>query len=304
MSDFDHLFSALSSGCPPHAGLAIGFDRLVAVMQGRDSVRDVIAFPKDKNGGDLLVGSPTKLSKSRMEEYHLQIKDKEAYMREAKRQEIEEQKVKALESLKVLLDTITGLGEYPGRPEASEREEAYDGGRAGGKNYYATTEAALPETTQETSEKPHYRPGELLPYAMMLYNQVGGRFLKESLNGFEALIESLGAEIEESTKFLDMGSHTSTPSGQPTAAARLEKLHSDLMAEILGQLRSVEVPQPDLEYPEEVEYIRQQLQETLEPVQLLYSSLKNLEPMLESLNTELESRIKDIPVESDHDSSN
>lgn len=301
MSDFNHLFLALSSGCPPHAGLAIGFDRLVAVMQGRDSIRDVIAFPKDKNGSDILVRSPSKLSNGRMEEYYLQIKDKKAYQREAKRQEIETQKVKALESLKVLLDTITGLGGYSAPSEGSEYKQVYDGIRA---SQDSKIETYLPGTSPDPSETPHYRPGELLPYAMMLYNRVGGRFLKESLNGFEALIESLGAEIEESTKFLDMDGPATTPPGKASAASRLEKLHSELMTEILSQLRSLEVAESDHEYLEEIELTRRQLEETLEPVQLLYSSLKNLEPMLESLNKELERRIKDISVESDHDSSN
>jgi len=72
MESFSHLFNALRAGCPPHAGLAIGFDRLVAMMQGRDSVRDVIAFPKDKNGRDLMVKSPNKITDRQLEQYYLQ----------------------------------------------------------------------------------------------------------------------------------------------------------------------------------------------------------------------------------------
>jgi len=71
MESFSHLFNALRAGCPPHAGLAIGFDRLVAMMQGKDSVRDVIAFPKDKNGRDLMVKSPNKITDKQLEQYHL-----------------------------------------------------------------------------------------------------------------------------------------------------------------------------------------------------------------------------------------
>jgi aspartyl-tRNA synthetase len=72
ISDFDHLLKALAAGCPPHAGLAIGFDRLIAVLCGTDSVRDVIAFPKNGSGVDLMVGSPSEVTLKELERYHLQ----------------------------------------------------------------------------------------------------------------------------------------------------------------------------------------------------------------------------------------
>lgn len=68
---FDHLLGVLNSGCPPHAGIALGFDRLIAVLQGTDSVRDVIAFPKSAKGADLLVGSPSLVSDEDLEVYHI-----------------------------------------------------------------------------------------------------------------------------------------------------------------------------------------------------------------------------------------
>ncbi|KAI6818272.1 hypothetical protein KC332_g14145 [Hortaea werneckii] len=72
--DFAHLLEVLRAGCPPHAGIALGFDRLVAVMLGRDSVRDVIAFPKSgRRGEDLLVGSPTKMTEDQLRTYHLRL---------------------------------------------------------------------------------------------------------------------------------------------------------------------------------------------------------------------------------------
>jgi aspartyl-tRNA synthetase len=72
INDFDHLLKALAAGCPPHAGLAIGFDRLIAVICGTDSVRDVIAFPKNSKGVDLMVGSPREVDADQLGRYHLQ----------------------------------------------------------------------------------------------------------------------------------------------------------------------------------------------------------------------------------------
>lgn len=77
MRDFEHLFEALRAGCPPHAGLAIGFDRMVAVMRGRESVRDVIAFPKNNRGEDVLVGSPTMMTEKQLDAYHLRVVGRE-----------------------------------------------------------------------------------------------------------------------------------------------------------------------------------------------------------------------------------
>ncbi|CUS23939.1 LAQU0S12e03422g1_1 [Lachancea quebecensis] len=58
---FGHLLTAFENGTPPHAGLAIGFDRMVAMMCGSDNIRDVIAFPKSISGADLVVGSPSSI---------------------------------------------------------------------------------------------------------------------------------------------------------------------------------------------------------------------------------------------------
>ncbi|KAK4635151.1 Aspartate--tRNA ligase, mitochondrial [Fulvia fulva] len=75
VNDFAHLLEVLRAGCPPHAGLALGFDRLVAVMLGRESVRDVIAFPKSGRGEDVLVGSPTRMTEGQMGVYHLKVRE-------------------------------------------------------------------------------------------------------------------------------------------------------------------------------------------------------------------------------------
>jgi aspartyl-tRNA synthetase len=73
LKDFSHLFEALRAGCPPHAGFAIGFDRLVAVMTGRESVKDVIAFPKSSKGEDMMVKSPARITDAELARYHLQF---------------------------------------------------------------------------------------------------------------------------------------------------------------------------------------------------------------------------------------
>lgn len=74
IEDFRHLLDVLRSGCPPHAGIALGWDRLIAVMLGKESVRDVIAFPKSGRGEDLLVKSPNKLTTEQLATYHMQLK--------------------------------------------------------------------------------------------------------------------------------------------------------------------------------------------------------------------------------------
>ena len=75
IEDFRHLLDVLSSGCPPHAGIALGWDRLMAVLCGRESVRDVIAFPKSGKGEDLLVKSPNRMTEEQLSTYHLQVKE-------------------------------------------------------------------------------------------------------------------------------------------------------------------------------------------------------------------------------------
>ncbi|KAK4170183.1 tRNA synthetases class II-domain-containing protein [Cladorrhinum sp. PSN259] len=71
MKQFSHLLKALRAGCPPHAGFALGFDRLVAVLTHTDSIRDVTAFPKSMKGEDLMVSSPGKITSQELLTYHL-----------------------------------------------------------------------------------------------------------------------------------------------------------------------------------------------------------------------------------------
>ena len=74
VEDFRHLLNVLEAGCPPHAGFALGFDRLVAILTDAASVRDVIAFPKYQHGRDLFVGSPSQMSDEQLDTYHLNLR--------------------------------------------------------------------------------------------------------------------------------------------------------------------------------------------------------------------------------------
>lgn len=77
IKDFAHLLNALDSGCPPHAGFALGLDRLMALALRKPSVRDVIAFPKwgyDGAAEDKMVRSPSRLDEATLATYHLAFK--------------------------------------------------------------------------------------------------------------------------------------------------------------------------------------------------------------------------------------
>ncbi|OMJ18046.1 Aspartate-tRNA(Asp/Asn) ligase [Smittium culicis] len=74
----NHLVEALSHGSPPHGGIALGLDRLVAILVGANSLRDVIAFPKAADGRDLMLKSPAIASPDELLEYNLIAKPKES----------------------------------------------------------------------------------------------------------------------------------------------------------------------------------------------------------------------------------
>lgn len=72
---FGYLLEAFKYGVPPHAGLAYGLDRVVMLMVGADSIRDVIAFPKVKDASDLMTNAPDRVDDSQLQELGLIIKD-------------------------------------------------------------------------------------------------------------------------------------------------------------------------------------------------------------------------------------
>jgi aspartyl-tRNA synthetase len=72
-SQFGFLMNAFEYGAPPHGGIALGFDRLVAVFAGQDSIRDCIAFPKNNSGRDVMIDSPSVIANAQLDELGLQI---------------------------------------------------------------------------------------------------------------------------------------------------------------------------------------------------------------------------------------
>lgn len=76
-SQFGFLMGAFEYGAPPHGGIAFGFDRLCAVMQGETSIRDFIAFPKNNQGRDMMIDAPSPIDDIQLKELSLRVEIKE-----------------------------------------------------------------------------------------------------------------------------------------------------------------------------------------------------------------------------------
>ena len=71
---FGYMLEAFRYGAPPHGGIALGFDRLIAILCGVTSIRDVIAFPKTAKGTDLMTDSPSTVEPKQLRDLYLEVK--------------------------------------------------------------------------------------------------------------------------------------------------------------------------------------------------------------------------------------
>ena len=72
---FGHMLEAFGYGAPPHGGIAPGIDRFVMILAGEETIREVIAFPKNQNAADLTLNTPSPVSEEQLAELHLRLRE-------------------------------------------------------------------------------------------------------------------------------------------------------------------------------------------------------------------------------------
>jgi len=76
-SKFPAMYNAFCYGAPPHAGIAPGVDRMVMLLAGEESIREIIPFPMNKNAQDLMMGAPSAVEQRQLDELHIAVTETE-----------------------------------------------------------------------------------------------------------------------------------------------------------------------------------------------------------------------------------
>jgi aspartyl-tRNA synthetase len=71
------LLGAFEYGAPPHGGIALGLDRLLMLLAGEETIREVIAFPKNQSAMDLTFNAPSSVTEEQLKELHLRLREEE-----------------------------------------------------------------------------------------------------------------------------------------------------------------------------------------------------------------------------------